>query len=216
MSKSTFFILSFASPLILVISIIFGLVRIRHLAKNGLIILSYMAACLSIDLFSRLFHHKGTNVHILPWFSLVELFLFLKFFETTSHKTFTQYVGWTGMVYIVLELIYTGKVTPKEFQPYARTVSMFIILYWSMNQIISIIKSEIRFPPSIRNLTISIMIYSFSQLILLLPFNYLINSTSTLSISIWTGNLIIHIIYYTYLGIFLWQSGKQMKPLSFG
>lgn len=217
--ENFFFLLSFLSPLVLVISVIFSLTKFNFFSQRDLVLFSYVIVCLVFDLLTRFYAKHptyGTNIQLMPWFSLIELLFFSIYYRLLGHKVALQILGFLGLGFIGLELFYSGQVSTVDFQPYARTVSTFIILLYSMSHILKIVKGVVKVPKAMLNLSITSLIYFFTQLMMLLPINYLVNTSSRLSLIVWSGNLLIHILFYSYLGVYLWKSGKQTKPLSFG
>ena len=208
--------ISLISPLLLIVGTGVGVIRYRSLKRGEYIIWIYLVVCLGIDIISRFYTGMESNLYLIQWLSLLELILFTCFYKSFLLDKKIKVMALVGLMYILGEIFIIDSFDPKGFQPYARTVSSFIILFMSMRFMLNVVKRDIKISKKIINLNTTILVYFLVQLISLLPFNYLVNVTSSITMSIWMLNLIIHIFFYIFLIKFLWKNGRHLRRLSSG
>lgn len=216
MLEQSFWLLSLISPVILVVGIIVGLYKIKFLQNKAVVLWLYLIICFCIDLISRLTVDNHNNLYLIPWLGMLELILFSVYFKMKNTGNIIFFLNLLGVLYILAELIFFKYTSVSEYQPYARTVSSSLIMISSMKFTLDTIRLEFKIQRIETNLNTVILIYFFIQLICLLPLNYLVNHPSYLTIGIWFFNLFIHLLFYSYLLIYLWKSGSHMKQSSFG
>lgn len=152
-----------------------------------------------------------------PIFSLVELSLFITFFYSfikTKKALFATVL--LGILYILSEIIYIDTYDVKAFQSYSKIASSFLIVFIVLYKITwQIIKDKIVAQKE-QYVNYAILLNFALNLLLLLPINLLVNSSSALVTSIWIAYLVITVLFYLYLSYTIWKNGKSRKQLYSG
>lgn len=215
-------LLNFLSPTVLFIGICIGYSFYNRLDSVHKWIVYYLSAMILVDLSSRIFKGDGNNLIILPAFSLIEvllfIFLFKKYLFTNKHNVLT-FIGIAGVIYILAEIIINfvlNKVDAKNFQPYAKVVDNFIVILYAFgffHEKINVFKES---KWNHFRLNAIIIIFFSLNMIFFLPFNFLINESSGLKFYFWLSNLIITVLFYSYLTHSIWKNGRTRKLLPSG
>jgi len=207
--------LPYATPILLIIGLVVGLTVYPRLDALYKSVLYYLLLMLLVDLTGRILSRTtGTNVILLPVYSLIELCFFFYFYKKhllrTRHNVVTA-LGYAGIIYITGEIAYyfiLNTFDIKQFQPYAKVVDNFVVILFSL----AFFHEKInRFRDSRwDNFTLNIVLLIFFtlNLIFFLPFNFLINEKTGLKFYFWLGNLIITLVFYIYLICLIWSNGR--------
>lgn len=215
---NTYEILTFISPLVLILGVLSGLYYFKHLGAKRRLLLFYLMMCLSFDFISRFIGPIMENNLILwPLFSLVELMLFFiyyyKFIKTRKVLLIPVILGF---IYMLFEIIYIDTYNVKAFQSYSKIASSFLIVFIVLSNISWLVKYDRIVSKGEQYLNYAIMINFALNLFLLLPINLLVNGSSDLIISIWILYLSETVLFYSYLSYEIWKNGKNRKRLCFG
>lgn len=212
------YILTFGSPIVLIIGGLIGLYYLKYLSKSNYILLAYLIVSLVFDLVSRkVGGDTDNNLLLWPLLSLAELIIFSIYYLKTeiNNKVIFGCLG-AGSIYMVLELYYLDVNDIVSFQPYSKVVSSFIIVLFALFNFYEALKKE--FVESLKNhyLNSIILVYFSLNIFLLLPINFLINAKVAITIYIWTVYLFTTIFFYVSLSFYLWKNGRNQKQLYFG
>lgn len=152
-----------------------------------------------------------------PIFSLFELSLFAMFFyDFIKTKKAIIIAVLSGLFYIISEIVYIDTFDVKAFQSYAKIASSFLIVFIVLYKITWQLNKDEILAKEAQYLNYAIMLNFALNLLLLLPINLLVNSSSTLVTSIWISYLVITVLFYLYLSYTIWKNGKSRKRLSSG
>lgn len=215
-------LLNFLSPTILFIGLCIGCFFYKNLDSVHKWMLFYLLAMILVDFSSRIFRSDGNNLIILPAFSLIEVLLFIVLYKRyllkKNHKILT-FLALCGIVYIITEIFMNfiiKDVVAKDFQPYAKVVDNFIVIisaFVFFYEKINIFKES---KWDYFRLNAVIIVFFSLNMIFFLPFNFLINESSGLKFYFWLGNLIITVLFYSYLTHCIWKNGRTHKLLPSG
>lgn len=212
------YILSYGSPIILIIGGLIGFYYLKHLSKLNHILLAYLVVSLIFDFVSRkIAGETDNNLLLWPLLSLSELIVFSLFYLRKG-VSFQLIVGLlvAGISYMVLELYYIDVKDVIKFQPYSKVVSSFIIVVLSLFSLYDMLKVETIASLKSHYLNGVILAYFSLNILLLLPINFLINAKVEVTIYIWTIYLFSTIIFYVCLSFYIWRNGKNQKRLHCG
>lgn len=202
------------SPITLSIGVCVGLILFKRL--NGLhkSILLYLALMLSVDVTSRFMGSSGNNLIVLPIFSLIELSFFVFFYNkyllSRPNKILIG-IGIAGALFIIAEILQYfvfNTLNVKQFQPYAKVADNFIVIIMALVFFYQKMNSYSETKWDNFKLNIAILVFFTFNTIIFLPFNFLINESSGVKFYVWTGNLIILLLFYIYLTSLIWKNGR--------
>ena len=211
-------IAGFSSPILLLIGLIIAVFfykRLDALYKDFAI---YLFLMLFIDVISRalVFLGNNNNLIILLFFSLIELIFFINLYHKRLFKknhVVMRIIGYIGVIYIMLEIIkYVsfGKIDVREFQPYSKVITNFIIILMTLvffkEKIYSNAKTMI-FENFYFN--VIVLIYFTLNLTVFLPINFMINESAGVKHFFWFLNLLITLTFYLFLIIQIWRNAKS-------
>ncbi len=131
------------------------------------------------------------------------------YWEKLKKVCWLQVMIAAGLTYIAFEAITLDTSDLANYQTYARNVSSLLIVLMALHYIFS----ELREGSTLKGDTVHFVLlfyYSF-EFMLLIPFNFLINASTTSIMYIWTARVILIFIFYSYLTYYLWSSGKTQK-----
>lgn len=212
------YVLTYSSPLILILGGVLGLFYFKFLNRIDRIILLYLIISLSFDFLSRTMGNVNNNNLILwPLLSLTELLIFFKLYlNLIRQKNLVWILTSVGVLYIVTEIIYVDSYNIRTFQPYSKVVASFLIVLFVLINLFEHLKNEIEISKRNQYLNSVLLSYFALNIVLLLPINFLINVDSTVTIYIWTAYLIATILFYSCLSFLICKNGKNQKRLHYG
>lgn len=216
MSKELIYLLSWASPLLLLIGVAVGTIYFKQLDRIRKAIFFYLIGGLLFDLTGRIMGHyfSNNNLILIPLFALFELPLFTYIYILLFNKKYSAIIytlSGAAFLFMIVESLTVNSSDYLNFQSYSRTVGAFLIVMYSIGYYF---KNFFKISAdSQRKMTLNTVILSFFSLnlIFLLPINFLINATSHLRFYLWLGNLCITLLFYLFLSISLWRNGKTLK-----
>jgi len=204
------------SSIALIIGLVFGIFNYKKLDQLHKSILIYMGLMLAIDTVCRIFkYYKHPNVIILPIFSFVELLSFIYIYNKHLLAKKSKVIiglGFLGMLYIAIEFFeyfVFGKLDIKQFQPYSKIVDNFIIIimalvfyYQKMSTFNDTKWNNFKF-------NTAVLTYFTINAIVFLPFNFIINENIGVRFYIWIVNVIIILLFYSYLTFLIWKNSRR-------
>lgn len=219
MSLETFSeILSYSSPFILFIGFLIGTRFYKNLDKQNKLLYYYLSGCLIIDVISRIIAFtSGNNLILFQSLCFLEIIIFSKFYYNMILKNnFIKILSFLGIIYILFEFFYLDFKNIKSVQSYSQVVSSFIIILMVLFYFIEQIEKD--FQSTIHDFYFNgVVLFFFTvQLLLLLPFNFLVTNHSSFVFLLWLIHIVTLISFYTYLIISIWKNGKSLKQLRFG
>lgn len=212
-------LLTILSPLIAIVGFGIGLYYYNCIDNINKSIMFYLLLMLAVDLASRIIGIYGNNLLILLVYSFLELILFTffyyKFLFKLKHRIIIT-LSVIALLYIVWEILILKQIAAMKFQSYAKVVDDFMIIIMALaffHEKINIFRETKwdYFP-----LNAVIIVFFSVNLIFFLPINFLINETSGLKHYFWLGNLIITLLFYSYLTHSIWKNGRTRKLLPSG
>lgn len=207
----------YLTPGVLIFGLVLGALNFSRLSGIGKNIMAYLALMLFTEGLSLLlgFVFKVRNLIVLPVYSLIELCFFLYLYNANlfgkRHKVINV-IGIVGALYILAELIndfILNSISPAEFQPYAKVVDNFIIVMLALTFLYEKMSTYTESRWENFGLNIVFLVFYTLNTIIFLPFNFLVNENSGVKFYFWAGNIILAIIYYSYLTYKIWRLRTQ-------
>ncbi|ARN79217.1 hypothetical protein BST97_15175 [Nonlabens spongiae] len=176
--------------------------------RAGYTIVLYLGLCLLIDIASRVVGQLQINNLILfSFLSFFEILIFSYLYWSKLKKSrWLQILTVLGLTYLVYEGLTLDQSDTINYQTYARNVSSLIIVLLVLKYIFS----ELKAGSTLKGETLHFILLSYYSLefMLLIPFNFLINSSVTAIMYIWDARILLNFIFYAYLTFYLWSNGK--------
>lgn len=210
--------LNYASPISLLVGLIIAIYYRNRLDKLHKTIAFYLFLMLSVDITSRFIKEIfSTNLIMLLIYSFVELLFYLYLYRQCLFKKkylSLSIIGVVGLLYILGEIllfVVFKELNPKEFQPYSKVVDNFIVILMALLFFHEKINAFNDTKWTNFRLNIAILLYFTINLLVFLPFNFLVNESTGLKFYFWTINLIITVLFYIYLTSLIWQNTKKSR-----
>ncbi|MGB5981305.1 MAG: hypothetical protein WBG46_04100 [Nonlabens sp.] len=145
--------------------------------------------------------------NVLAFLEIVVLYFLYR--EKFKKAKWLYFLSGGALLYIAIEAFMIDQSDIATFQTYSRIVSSFVIAIMVLNYLFT----ELREGSILKNDTLHfvILFYYSIEFMLLIPFNFLINSSITSIMYIWTARIFLNFILYSYLTYFIWRSGKILK-----
>lgn len=207
------------SPSILLLGVVIGAYFYKSLDVVHKNITLFLFIMLCIDFTGRIIEGYGNNLIVLLIYSLIEMSLFIYFYYKYLFKAKHRLIMGLCLVsffYIIWEITVLNKIEAKQFQSYAKVADNFVIITLALtyfHEKINIFK-ESKWDNF--QLNAVVLIFFFINMIFFLPINFLINESSGLKFYFWLGNLIITVLFYSYLTHSIWKNGRTRKLLPSG
>lgn len=210
---------NFLSPVVLFTGILVSLYYYPVLDRMHKWIFYYLIIMLTVDLGSRILGNFGSNLIILPVYSLLEVVVitifYYKLLFKAQHKLL-KYLCCFVCLYIIWEIIELLKVNTNQFQSYAKVADNFIVISLALvffHEKINMFK-EAKWDNFRFNAVV--LVYFFITMLFFLPINFLINESSGLKFYFWFVTNILIVLFYSYLTHSIWKNGRTRKLLPFG
>lgn len=206
-------------PTILTIGTLVGIYHFHTLSSAYKNLFLYLLICLLTDIVCRIVGSiHGSNLILFIIFSIFEMIFFYYYFQKYLFKK--ENIKWKIIVvistfYLLLELYFLSKVNPREFQTYSKSLTSLVSLLMTFDYLLIKLKDKTLNFRIIKFSSVFI-IYQGLNLIILLPFNYLINVPSPVKFYFWLFLLIITLIFYGFIIIEIWKNGMRPKQLQHG
>lgn len=206
------------TPLLLILCIIIGLRKYRTLDVFHKHLFIYLLMMFIIDVLGRALKFLyGSNQIVLLIYSLIEICFFILFYKKhlLKNKNLALIIlGIFGVTYIIGEIVYyfiLNNVSATNFQPYSKVVDNAVIILLALT-FLQEKMSDFR-ESKWQNFRLNLVILVFFTLntLIFLPFNFLVNESSGVKFYFWTGNVIITLLFYTFLISEIWRNAKTKK-----
>jgi hypothetical protein len=209
-------IITYLSPLVLIIGTSVGLFYYKRLNKITKLLLYFLIGSLAIDLISRILAELLQNNLILyVILSLLELIIFLKlYYHLSKKKKLIWTLGIVGVLYTLTESIYLNANNVELFQPYAKALTPLLIVVMALVYFFELIQDEMKlFKGESRYFSLNSMVLCFFALefLFLLPINFLINGGFYLAVYVLVAHVFLLVLFYLYLTYFIWKHGRNQK-----
>ena len=176
----------------------------------------YLSLMLSVDIAGRLCeHYLDVNAIMFPIFSFIELSFFIYFYNKCLFKKPNKLLiglGCVALIYIVAEFLQYfvfNTLDLKQFQPYCKIADNFVIIVMALVFYYQKINSFNETKWANFRLNTAVLIYFTINTVIFIPFNFIINETIGVRLYIWTINVVIILLFYSYLTILIWKNGRR-------
>lgn len=202
--------LSYLSPLILTLCVLWGAFYFTALNSKAKVIFFYLLCNLIVDIISRVIDY---NLWLLTLLGIIDLLAFYLIFNFKALKKVYLSITVLGLIYIVSEFFF---INFENYQSYVKVVSSAGILTMISFKILYYIRHDLieKWEDLIFNSVV--FTYFTLELIILLPVNFLISIASEYIHIIWIIRVLFMLAFYTYLLYYLWAHGRNQKLLHFG
>lgn len=183
----------------------------------------YLILSLLIDLLSRYWGYAsepGYNLVLLPIYAFLELSIFSVlyyafFFKRKRRKIL--YIMILGQALIIADFMLMSNVlVASDSQSFAKVIADGIIVSYCLMYYWELIKSEVLIHNPLIPINSSILFYFTVNFMIFLPVNFLVNGNVDLVIYFWSVNLVVTLVFYTYMIYLLWENGKAPRQLPDG
>ncbi|WP_231559610.1 hypothetical protein [Flavobacterium rivuli] len=206
------------SCVVLCIGIILGMLFYKRLSGLHKCLTCYLALMLAVEVASvAVMMYCSSNLIILPIFSFLEMLFFVYLYNRyllPRPDKLLLGLGLAGAIFIIAEFLQNfvfATVAIKDFQPYAKVVDNFIIVimalfffYQRANSFCETMFTNFR-------LNAVILIFFTINAIMFLPFNFFINDNTGTQFYVWTINVAVIALFYTYLVSLIYTCGIKNK-----
>lgn len=210
--------ISWLSPITLFIGTALGLISFKSLNIVTKGITVYLAIMLLVDIVMRLLPYFQTNNHIvLPIYCLIELGLFTYFYNKyflSRRYLALNVITILALVYIVWDIITFSFTSAKDFQSYAKVFDNFGIILLALTYCYEKLDQPNVAKWKNFRLNIVVLIFFTINLILFLPYNFIINDNGGIQFYFMQGILFTTVFFYIYLSYFIWQNSKKATPVT--
>jgi hypothetical protein len=214
--------ISLATPYILLCCIIIVIIQYNKIQSNFKVLFYYLVLSLMANLVMELFgYYFNNNLILIPLFGLFELALFTvlytRYMNLGKLGISVLTIGLLGCGYIIYECLTVNIYDLGEFQSYARAISAFIIVVFSMIYFFDKLSKGTELSDSALKLNTIILVFFSLNLIFLLPMNFLIGKNSyDLKFYFWLAYMSIILLFYIFITISIWKNGKTQGRLRSG
>lgn len=204
-------------PIVTFIGSIIGIVYFKTLSSINKNLTVYLILLFIADIASRIIRIDGSNFIILPLYSLLELCFFIWFYNNVllnKRRKGLMLLGFLGIMYIIAEIVMYfifNEVNTKQFQPYAKVVDNFIIIIMALYFYLEKIKSFKDVNWKLFRMNTILLSFFTLNVIVFLPFNFLVNENTGLKYYFWLVNIISLILFQMYIVFSIWQNARQQK-----
>ncbi len=203
------------SPIILLIASTIGAFYFKKLNSLHKKLYIYIIFMFLLECLSRILGQSGNNFIILPVYSFIELLIFTWIF--TKHLLFDSRklylsISFIGLSYILSEIMWHFVINDldiKSYQSYSKVVDNFTVILMSLSFFLEKTRKFETASIEKHRLNISILIFFTFNLIVFLPFNFLVNANTNFKFYFWLISIISLIIFYSYLTYSIWQNARQ-------
>lgn len=203
------------SPLISLIGLTIGFSSFRTLNIVNKGITVYLAVMFFVDIGSRIIHYfQPSNIVGFPVYCLIELSLFTYFYHKYFFKTkYKALLGLNilGMLYIIWDIATFSFTSAKDFQSYAKVFDNFGIILLALTYCYEKLNQPDATKWENFRLNIIILLFFTINLILFLPYNFIINDNNGIQFYFWQAIIFTTISFYIYLITLIWQDAKKIK-----
>lgn len=213
-------IISFISPFVLFVGILFGVLNFRRLKETNRLIVVYFVVMLIVDLLSRFFGYFSQskyNLFLIPIYGFLELGVFsvmyYKYILRSKSKYLLSFIVFMHLLILVEIFFGKGLFHPESFQSFGKVIADASIILYSIYFYLKIFKGQIPIRSEYAFLNAVVLIYFSINLIIYLAINFLVNAQFKLVVAFWIINLLSVIIFELILISLLWKDGRTRKTL---
>ncbi|TPN81742.1 hypothetical protein [Aquimarina algicola] len=210
----------YLSPVTLIFGIGIGLYYYRHITSVYKLLIVYFVFGLLTDLISRLLDALyGNNLLIIPIYGLIELIIFSWMYYRYLLKD-KRYILFPLMiisfVIIVMDIIHVAGQSPEQFQSYGMVIGDISIIIYTFLFYGNVLNEKEQKAHVYMSLNATLLLFFSVNLLLYLPINLLVNINSEVKFYFWAINLVITIMFYSFLIYLIWKNGRNPKLLYSG
>jgi len=205
--------MTWLSPIILSVGVLVGFLSFRSLniVTKGITI--YLTVMLLVDLTGRIVGELfNNNLFILPLYSLVELVLFVyfynKYFLNKKYRILFA-MNILAMIYIIWDIVTFSFTSAQTFQSYAKVFDNFGIILLALTYCYEKLDQPNVAKWKNFRLNIVIAVFFTINLIFFLPYNFIINDNAGIQFYFWFGIAITTIMFYIYLTTLVIQDSRK-------
>lgn len=220
--KQALILISYTSPLLLVLGLVIALFYLKRLSKPFIIIALYFLVALIVDVICRawgLFSTSKNNLFIIPIFGIIELaifsLLYYKYMLKSTSKMLMSYII-IALTFVFLDIIFIDYQAIKSFQSFGKILDNLSIIFYCFLFIWQSIKAGEKVEKVAVQINFGVLLYFSINLLIYLPINFLINANSNVIYYFWMINLFSTIIFYVFLIHLTWLNGRTHKHLPLG
>lgn len=209
--------LTWLSPLTLFIGIIIGLSAFKSLNTVNRSITVYLIVMLCAEIASNIISlFLPNNIVGFPVYCLVELCLFVYFYNTyflSKRYVALIVLNILAILFILWEIVTFSFTSAKDFQSYAKVFDNFSVILLALTYSYEKLEQPNAAKWTNFRLNTVILIFFTINLILFLPFNFIINDNAGIQFYFWQGILLTTVAFYAYLAYLLLQNSKKAKSI---
>lgn len=206
-------------PVELVVGIVVGIFFFSWLQNKYRYLLFYLVICLCMDILGRILGEVyGNNLALIVVFSFLELLCFYFFFRACYFKRMVLrhfIMVFLASLYMATEIFMLYNVSVQEFQSYSKTLGSFIILLMVVDFLFERLKNR-QLDYQVLKSNSMFIFYFAINMIFFLPINFLINVPSSIKFYLWCANLLVTILFYSFIVWEIWKNGLKQKQLRLG
>jgi len=213
-------IISFTSPFVLLVGVLFGVLKFRRLKKSNKLLVFYLGFSLTFDLLSRYFGYIAQskyNLFLIPIYGFLELgflsVLYYRYILRSKSKYLLSFIVFMHLLILVEIFFGKGLFHPESFQSFGKVIADASIILYSIYFYLKIFKGQIPIRSEYAFLNAVVLIYFSINLIIYLAINFLVNAQFKLVVAFWIINLLSVIIFELILISLLWKDGRTRKTL---
>jgi hypothetical protein len=213
-------IISFTSPFVLLVGVLFGVLKFRRLKKSNQLLVFYLGFSLTFDLLSRYFGYIAQskyNLFLIPIYGFLELgflsVLYYRYILRSKSKYLLSFIVFMHLLILVEIFFGKGLFHPESFQSFGKVIADASIILYSIYFYLKIFKGQIPIRSEYAFLNAVVLIYFSINLIIYLAINFLVNAQFKLVVAFWIINLLSVIIFELILISLLWKDGRTRKTL---
>ena len=216
--KELWYIVSFASPIVLLMGIIVGLLNFIRLGAIYRIVVVYLAICFVTDLLTRYlgaYSHMKYNLFMIPIFGFLELVVFSILYYKHILRIKSNYLLLfiVAMLLLILsEIAFAPRLFHREtFHSYGKVIADVSVLFFCLLYYVQVFKGHIPVNSGCSVLNSVVFVYYSVNLLIFLAVNFLVNAKLTYVVFFWVVNLISMVLFYLILIYLIWRNGKTRK-----
>lgn len=216
--KELWYIVSFASPIVLLMGIIVGLLNFSRLVAIYRIVVVYLAICFVTDLLTRYlgaYSHMKYNLFMIPIFGFLELVVFSTLYYKHILRIKSKYLLLfivTMLLLILSEIAFAPRLFNREtFHSYGKVIADVSVLFFCLLYYVQVFKGHIPVNSESSVLNSVVFVYYSVNLLIFLAVNFLVNAKLTYVVFFWVVNLISMVLFYLILIYLIWRNGKTRR-----
>ncbi len=143
-------IISFTSPFVLFVGVLFGVLKFRRLKKSNQLLVFYLGFSLTFDLLSRYFGYIAQskyNLFLIPIYGFLELgflsVLYYRYILRSKSKYLLSFIVFMHLLILVEIFFGKGLFHPESFQSFGKVIADASIILYSIYFYLKIFKGQI-------------------------------------------------------------------------